>query len=238
MTTQAGQVATDPKAERRCSSAFCSHVFSVTPTPPPAHHRDRKGASELAARCGPGRPACGNAITDTLSGATRNTLLRNLIGATPRCGGIAQRRAGGDVHRRPSGHQRSPRQNAHHEQPQLVLRCTAADMLNAERSFRRIKGHSQIPLLVEALHRHAIPKPLGTPNLLAPPPASTGSGCSEASGCGEACRRASDRPVASMPMTSSTPAVLVRRTTSTSRFLLVTLFVSIADSSLVAPSAR
>jgi len=170
MTTQAGQVATDPKAERRCSSAFCSHVFSVTPTPPPAHHRDRKGASELAARCGPGRPACGNSITDTLSGATRNTLLRNLIGATPRCGGIAQRRAGGDVHRRPSGHQRSPRQNAHHEQPQLVLRCTAADMLNAERSFRRIKGHSQIPLLVEALHRHAHSETARTPNLLAPPP--------------------------------------------------------------------
>jgi putative transposase len=36
---------------------------------------------------------------------------------------------------------------------QMVLRWTAAGMLNAERSFRRIKG--QMPQLVNALHRHA-----------------------------------------------------------------------------------
>ena len=40
---------------------------------------------------------------------------------------------------------------------QMVLRWTAAGMLNAERSFRRIKGHKQMPQLVEALHRHAHP---------------------------------------------------------------------------------
>ena len=39
-----------------------------------------------------------------------------------------------------------------------VLRWTAAGMLNAERSFRRIKGHKQMPQLVTALHRHAHPK--------------------------------------------------------------------------------
>ena len=39
----------------------------------------------------------------------------------------------------------------------MVLRWTAAGMLNAERSFRRIKGHKQMPQLVEALHRHAHP---------------------------------------------------------------------------------
>ncbi len=36
----------------------------------------------------------------------------------------------------------------------MVLRWTAAGMLNAERSFRRIKGYKQMPQLVEALHRH------------------------------------------------------------------------------------
>ncbi len=41
---------------------------------------------------------------------------------------------------------------------QMVLRWTAAGMLNAERSFRRIKGHKQMPQLVAALHRHAHPE--------------------------------------------------------------------------------
>jgi len=40
---------------------------------------------------------------------------------------------------------------------QMVLRWTAAGMLNAERSFRRIKGYQQMPQLVDALHRHANP---------------------------------------------------------------------------------
>jgi hypothetical protein len=41
-------------------------------------------------------------------------------------------------------------------------------MLNAERSFRRIKGHKQMPQLVDALRRHTRPetaadtKPVGT----------------------------------------------------------------------------
>ena len=40
----------------------------------------------------------------------------------------------------------------------MVLRPAAAGMLNAERSFRRIKGYKQMPQLVEALHRHAHPE--------------------------------------------------------------------------------
>jgi len=40
---------------------------------------------------------------------------------------------------------------------QMVLRWTAAGMLNAERSFRRIKGHKQMPHLIAALHRHTHP---------------------------------------------------------------------------------
>lgn len=39
----------------------------------------------------------------------------------------------------------------------MVLRWTAAGMLNAERSFRRIKGYQQMPQLVDALRRHAHP---------------------------------------------------------------------------------
>jgi len=41
---------------------------------------------------------------------------------------------------------------------QMVLRWTAAGMLNAERSFRRIKGYKQMPQLVAAWHRHAHPE--------------------------------------------------------------------------------
>jgi putative transposase len=40
---------------------------------------------------------------------------------------------------------------------QMVLRWTAAGMLNAERSFRRIKGYKQMPQLVAALRRYAHP---------------------------------------------------------------------------------
>jgi transposase-like protein len=40
---------------------------------------------------------------------------------------------------------------------QMVLRWTAAGMLNAERSFRRVKGYKQMPQLVAALYRHAHP---------------------------------------------------------------------------------
>ena len=40
---------------------------------------------------------------------------------------------------------------------QMVLRWTAAGMLNAERSFRRLKGYKQMPQFVDALRRHANP---------------------------------------------------------------------------------
>lgn len=40
----------------------------------------------------------------------------------------------------------------------MILRWTAAGMLNAERSFRRIKGYKQMPQLIAALHRHAHPQ--------------------------------------------------------------------------------
>jgi putative transposase len=41
---------------------------------------------------------------------------------------------------------------------QMVLRWTAAGMLNAERSFRRVKGYKQMPQLVAALRQHAHPE--------------------------------------------------------------------------------
>jgi putative transposase len=40
---------------------------------------------------------------------------------------------------------------------QMVLRWTAAGMINAERSFRRVKGYKQMPQLDAALYRHAHP---------------------------------------------------------------------------------
>jgi len=40
---------------------------------------------------------------------------------------------------------------------QMVLRWTAAGMLNAQRSFRRVRGYKQMPQLVAALRRHAHP---------------------------------------------------------------------------------
>ncbi len=45
----------------------------------------------------------------------------------------------------------------------MVLRWTAAGMLNAERSFRRIKGLKQTPQLVTALHQHAHPDTVNRP---------------------------------------------------------------------------
>jgi putative transposase len=46
---------------------------------------------------------------------------------------------------------------------QMVLRWTAAGMLNAQRSFRRVKGYKQMPQLVAALRRHAHPNPTHRP---------------------------------------------------------------------------
>jgi putative transposase len=40
---------------------------------------------------------------------------------------------------------------------EMILRWTAAGMINAERSFRRVRGYKQMPPLVAALRRHADP---------------------------------------------------------------------------------
>jgi hypothetical protein len=45
----------------------------------------------------------------------------------------------------------------HCKDGEMVLRWTAAGMINAERSFRRVKGYKQMPHLVAALYRHAHP---------------------------------------------------------------------------------
>jgi putative transposase len=45
----------------------------------------------------------------------------------------------------------------HWKDGEMVLRWTAAGMINAERSFRRVKGYKQMPQLVLALYRHAHP---------------------------------------------------------------------------------
>jgi putative transposase len=43
----------------------------------------------------------------------------------------------------------------HRKDGEMMLRWTAAGMINADRSFRRIKGYKQMPHLVAALYRHA-----------------------------------------------------------------------------------
>ena len=45
----------------------------------------------------------------------------------------------------------------HWRDGQMVLRWTAAGLLNAQRSFHRVRGYKQMPQLVAALHRHAHP---------------------------------------------------------------------------------
>jgi hypothetical protein len=56
----------------------------------------------------------------------------------------------------------------------MVLRWTAAGMLNAERSFRRIKSYKQMPQLVAALYQHTHPHtdhtPTKAPKPSVPPP--------------------------------------------------------------------
>jgi putative transposase len=50
----------------------------------------------------------------------------------------------------------------HWKDGEMVLRWTAAGMMNAERSFRRVKGYKQMPQLVAALYRHAHPDTAAT----------------------------------------------------------------------------
>jgi transposase-like protein len=45
----------------------------------------------------------------------------------------------------------------HWKDGEMALRWTAAGMINAERSFRRVKGYKQMPQLVAALYRHTHP---------------------------------------------------------------------------------
>jgi putative transposase len=45
----------------------------------------------------------------------------------------------------------------HWKDGEMVLRWTAAGMINAERSFRRVRGYKQMPQLVAALYRHTHP---------------------------------------------------------------------------------
>jgi hypothetical protein len=52
---------------------------------------------------------------------------------------------------------------------QMVLRWTAAGMLNAERSFRRIKGYKQMPSSSTPSVDTPTPTPSPTPNLTVPP---------------------------------------------------------------------
>jgi hypothetical protein len=56
----------------------------------------------------------------------------------------------------------------HWKDGQMVLRWTAAGMVNAQRSFRRVKGYKHLPQLAAALYRHAHPPPPHPPKLSVP----------------------------------------------------------------------
>jgi putative transposase len=97
----------------------------------------------------------------------------------PRRRRVAARRHGATVHSHPPGHHRHAGQDADHLEPdrvddlncptnrnvtrwrdgQMVLRWTAAGMLNAQQSFRRVKGYKQMPQLVAALRPTRPPHP-------------------------------------------------------------------------------
>jgi putative transposase len=52
----------------------------------------------------------------------------------------------------------------HWRDGQMVLRWTAAGLLNAQRSFRRVRSYKQMPQLVAALHRHGHPNTAHQPD--------------------------------------------------------------------------
>jgi putative transposase len=115
---------------------------------PAAGLRDAKALASALARQHPGaaaslREGLEEMFTVTRLGIT-GTLARTLTTSNPIESMISIART-------------TNRNVTHWRDGQMVLRWTAAGMLNAERSFRRVRGFKQMPQLVAALHRHAHP---------------------------------------------------------------------------------
>jgi putative transposase len=135
-----------PEAERGFIDTKLGRIFANPD--PAAGLRDAKALATALARKHPGaaaslREGLEDMFTVTRLGIT-GTLARTLTTSNPIESMISIARA-------------TNRNVTYWRDGQMVLRWTAAGMLNAERSFRRVKGYKQMPKLITALRRHAHP---------------------------------------------------------------------------------
>jgi putative transposase len=135
-----------PEAERGWVDTKLGKIFANPD--PAAGLRDAKALATALAHKHPGaaaslREGLEEMFTVTRLGIT-GTLARTLTTSNPIESMISIART-------------TNRNVTHWRDGQMVLRWTAAGMLNAQRSFRRVRGFKQMPQLVAALHRHAHP---------------------------------------------------------------------------------
>jgi len=135
-----------PEAERGWVDTKLGRIFANPD--PAAGLREAKALATALARKHPGaaaslREGLEDMFTVTRLGIT-GTLARTLTTSNPIESMISIART-------------TNRNVTHWRDGQMVLRWTAAGLLNAQRSFRRVKGYKQMPKLVTALHRHAHP---------------------------------------------------------------------------------
>ena len=135
-----------PEAERGWVDTKLGRIFANPG--PAAGLRDAKALVTALARKHPGaaaslREGLEDMFTVTRLGIT-GTLARTLTTSNPIESMISIART-------------TNRNVTHWRDGQMVLRWTAAGMLNAQRSFRRVRGFKQMPQLVTALHRHTHP---------------------------------------------------------------------------------
>lgn len=145
-----------PEAERGWVDTKLGRIFANPD--PAAGLRDAKALATALARKHPGaaaslREGLEDMFTVTRLGIT-GTLARTLTTSNPIESMISIART-------------TNRNVTHWRDGQMVLRWTAAGMLNAQRSFRRVKGHKQMPHLVTALRRHAHPDTAHRPETVA-----------------------------------------------------------------------
>jgi transposase-like protein len=135
-----------PEGERGWVDTKLGRIFANPD--PAAGLRDAKALATALARKHPGaaaslREGLEEMFTVTRLGIT-GTLARTLTTSNPIESMISIART-------------TNRNVTHWRDGQMVLRWTAAGLLNAQRSFRRVRGYKQMPQLVAALHRHAHP---------------------------------------------------------------------------------
>ena len=135
-----------PEAERGWVDTKLGRIFANLD--PAAGLRDAKALATGLARKHPGaaaslREGLEDMFTVTRLGIT-GTLARTLTTSNPIESMISIART-------------TNRNVTHWRDGQMVLRWTAAGMLNAQRRFRRVKGYKQMPQLVAALRRHTHP---------------------------------------------------------------------------------